>query len=123
MRSGEGGLRVPEAQRRCAQFIVGINMRSLPVLRSVLDMPSLAVCTPHYAEPVLYARRGFLHAVNAHGVTPLVYLKALHGAEFGNLLERLGVADEAAAWAARTDGFGAPVSGDLEVRVGWGAYE
>jgi callose synthase len=69
-------------------------MSQLPSVPSPLDMPSFSALTPHYAEAVLYRRRDFLGAVNVHGVSPLVYLKALHGAEWANFLERLGVANE-----------------------------
>ena len=44
---------------------------------------------------VIYGKSDFLTVVNKHGVSPLVYLKALHAAEWGNFLERLGVKNEA----------------------------
>ena len=80
-------------------------------------MPSLTVITPHYNEPVIYARESFLCAPNVHGVSPLIYLKTLHGLEWINLCERLGVSNESEAWTATSDALDNPVSGEMEIRM------
>ena len=51
----------------------------------------------------------------------MVYLKALHSLEWVNFCERLGVADEAGAWAARCDALGDAISGEMEVRL-WASF-
>ena len=63
------------------------------------------------------AQDDFLALPNRHGVSPMLYLKSLHGQEFLNLLERLGARDEAEAWAARADALGGAVSGEVELRL------
>lgn len=88
-------------------------MAQLPSVPSPLEMPSFSALTPHYAEAVLYRRRDFLGLVNVHGVSPLVYLKALHGREWANFLERLGASNEAEV----NDGYCAVASHTTASRV------
>lgn len=112
-----GNLTVAEAERRLIGFINSLYMDSMPKSVSPLNVPSLTVITPHYNEPVIYARESFLSAPNAHGVSPLVYLKTLHGLEWINLCERLGVFNETEAWTATTDALDNPISGEMEIRM------
>ena len=63
----------------------------------------------------MYSRE-YLTRFNEAGVSPLVYLKAIHATEWGNLCERLGVSTESEAWEALQDGGGVACSGEFEVR-------
>jgi hypothetical protein len=112
-----GELSVSEAERRVVWFINSLYMKQMPVSDSPLHIPSLTVITPHYAEPVLYTRETFLVCPNKHGVSPLVYLKSLHGIEWLNLCERLGVENETEAWIATVDALDNPISGEMEIRM------
>lgn len=117
MDHANGDLIVAEAERRVVGFINSLYMDSMPQSISPLNVPSLTVITPHYNEPVIYSRESFLCAPNAHGVSPLIYLKTLHFFEWNNLCERLGVQNEAQAWAASSDALGNPISGEMEIRM------
>ena len=121
MSATHGTLACAEAERRLAWLVNSLYMAQVPRSPSVLHMPSLTIVTPHYNEPVLYSREGFLAPVNAAGVSPMTYLKAVHPLEWRNLCERLGVGSEAGAWGAVRDAEGASCSGELEVRS-WASH-
>lgn len=110
-------LRVPCLASPCCS----LYMDCMPVSHSVLEMPSFAVVTPHYAEAVIYEKRPFLRTANKQGISPMLYLKSLHAAEWANFCERLGVKNEAAAWKAEKDAQGNAVSGEMEVRL-WASH-
>ncbi len=119
----QGRLCVPEAERRLSWLINALFMPQVPTspTASPLHMPSLSMVTPHYNEPIMYAKEAFLQRVNENGVSPMVYLKALHPQEWANLCERLGVGSEEEAWEAGRDGGGEGISGELEVRL-WASH-
>ena len=121
MVESDSTLTVPEAERRVVFFMNSLFMHQLPAVYSVLEMPSFSAITPQYNEAVIYGKNDFLTVVNRHGVSPLIYLKALHAAEWANFLERLGVRNESEAWAAKTDACGASISGEVEVRL-WASH-
>lgn len=89
----------------------------LPRVDSVLRMPSLTVVTPHYSEAVIYSRKDFLTVPNKHGITPMVYLKAMHSAEWNNFCQRMNVETEEEAWKATKNAREEAVSGEMEVRL------
>lgn len=113
----DGTLKVAEAERRVTHYLNTLYMHSLPAVHSVLDMPSFSAVTPQYSEAVIYDKREFLTSVNKHGVSPMVYLKALHSTEWAHCCERLGVRNETEAWGATRDAQGTAISGEVEVRL------
>jgi hypothetical protein len=124
-------LGVEEAERRIAFWVNSLYMRRMPSSPSAIEMPTFCAVTPQYSEPVIYARDTFLEAVNQQGVSPLMYLKALHPLEWRNFCERLGLVDASTGallpqaddevWTASSDAAGSRISGELETRL-WASY-
>lgn len=118
MTDKSANLAVGEADRRVRFFIQSLYMRQMPDSASVLEMPAFSAITPIYGEAVLYDREGYLTKPDSMNyVTPMIYLKTMYRQEWNNVLERLGVDNEADAWKARMDSYGNPISGELEVRL------
>ena len=78
-----------EVRRRLCWFVNSLFMempRSPPVSR----MHSWTVMTPFYSEDLLYSAKE-LAAKTEDGVSTLIFLKTVHGDEWRNFLERVGV--------------------------------
>ncbi|KAG6621263.1 Callose synthase 5 [Phytophthora cinnamomi] len=101
--------RCHEAQRRMSFFLNSLHMK-IPSIASIAAMQSFSVVTPYYNETVLFSidelngrvdSNPLFRKVEAKGrdLSILKYLVTFHDDEWGNFLERVGVAsmDEALA--------------------------
>ena len=78
-----------EVKRRLCWFVNSVFM-DIPKPPPVAAMHSWTVMTPFYAEDLLYSAKE-LAAKTEDGVSTLIFLKTVHGNEWNNFLERIGV--------------------------------
>ena len=78
-----------EVKRRLCWFVGSLFM-DIPRPPPVANMHSWTVMTPFYAEDLLYSAKE-LAAKTEDGVSTLIFLKTVHGNEWNNFLERVGV--------------------------------
>eukprot|EP01043_Picozoa_sp_COSAG02_P033361 COSAG02_NODE_2272_length_9263_cov_212.913902_4_plen_1294_part_00 len=82
-----------EALRRILTFASSLHMK-MPKPRTVATCKSLTSFTPFYAEDVLYTREQIMEEKGQASMCS--YLQTVHPDEWQNLVERLGIAKEAA---------------------------
>jgi len=78
-----------EVKRRLCWFVGSLFMQ-MPTPPPVSSMHSWTIMTPFYSEDLLYSAKE-LAAKTEDGVSTLIFLKTVHGNEWNNFLERIGV--------------------------------